>query len=157
MLGLRKLAQHRWLNWLLGMSHVESTSYHYQYGSRYNSNSHRTRLVSALARRPMSSRVRCKGQGAGGAGARISARTRAEGAALQPLKRGARRAAPPRASPAYRGPGDACHPRGALTLLSLYSPKARERQHTHQGPAHELARRQLTPATAVDRDGGVVA
>ena len=80
MLGLRKLAQHRWLNWLLGMSHVESTSYHYQYGSRYNSNSHRTRLVSALARRPMSSRVRCKGQGAGGAGARISARTRAEGA-----------------------------------------------------------------------------
>ena len=157
MLGLRKLAQQ------VGImspsrigrrhgAHVPCTST--RYGTTATA---RTRLVSALARRPMSSRVRCKGQGAGGAGARISARTRAEGAALQPLKRGARRAAPPRASPAYRGPGDACHPRGALTLLSLYSPKARERQHTHQGPAHELARRQLTPATAVDRDGGVVA
>ena len=33
---------------------------------------------------------------------------------------------------------------------SLYSPKARERQHTHQGPPDELARRQLAPATAVD-------
>ena len=73
--------------------------------------------------------------------------------------RGKRRGAPapPRASPAYRGPRDACHPRGAVTLLSLYSPKARERQHTHQGPPDELARRQLAPATAVDRDGGVVA
>ena len=44
---------------------------------RYNSNSQRTRLVSALARHPMSSRVWCKGQGAGGGvQARGSARGR---------------------------------------------------------------------------------
>ena len=49
------------------------------------------------------------------------------------------------------------HPRATLEDRSLYSPNARERQHTHQGPPDELARRQLAPATAVDRDGGVVA
>ena len=49
------------------------------------------------------------------------------------------------------------HPRVTLEDRSLYSPNARERQHTHQGPPDELARRQLAPATAVDRDGAVVA
>ena len=121
----------------------------YQYPVRYNSNSQNT---SRLGSRPTPHVVARAVQGPGRRGCR-----RADQRADAGGRRGARRAAPPRASPAYRGPGDACHPRGALTLLSLYSPKARERQHTHQGPAHELARRQLTPATAVDRDGGVVA
>ena len=115
---------------------------------RYNSNSQNT---SRLGSRPTPHVVARAVQGAGRRGCR-----RADQRADAGGRRGARRAAPPRASPAYRGPRDAAT-RATREDRSLYSPKARERQHTHQGPADELARRQLTPATAVDRDGGVVA